>query len=269
MQRLSIFDTTLRDGEQAPGNAMTVEQKLVIAARLEQLGVNVIEAGFPAASQQDFDAVARLGETIKNAKLCAFARAQRADIDRACAALKGTADFQIEILASVSDIHLKHKRRMSREEALSEVVEAVSYAKACGLRDISVAPEDATRADAEFLRRMVEEVIEAGATTVGIPDTVGVYLPHQFYDVMVAARGWVGPEIRLAAHAHNDLGLATANTLAAVEGGADEVQVTLCGIGERAGNAALEGGRRGGRVVSRGEVRAHDDDRDQADPGRV
>jgi len=240
LRKLSIFDTTLRDGEQAPGNAMTVDQKLLMATELEELGVNLIEAGFPAASKEDFEAVRAVSKALKRAKVCAFARATREDIDAVCAALRDGPPFQIEILSAVSDIHLQHKRCISREEALAEAKKAVEYAVALGLEDVSVAPEDATRADPDFLRRMVDTVVEAGATTIGVPDTVGAFLPHQFRQIILDVRSWVGEEIRISVHAHNDLGLAVAGTLAGIEAGADECQVTLCGIGERAGNAALE-----------------------------
>ena len=237
---LSIFDTTLRDGEQAPGNAMTVEAKVRLGIALMSLGVNTIETGFPAAARSDFEATRRLAAQAKSTKLCAFARACRSDIQLAFEALKNAPHSQIEILTTVSDIHLQLKRGISRSEALAEAREAVRFARDLGVHEVSVAPEDATRADRRFLREMIETVVELGTTTMVIPDTVGACLPEEFADLIAEIRKWIGPSIRISAHTHNDLGLATANSLAAVLAGADECQVTLCGIGERAGNAALE-----------------------------
>jgi 2-isopropylmalate synthase len=237
---LSIFDTTLRDGEQAPGNAMTVLQKIEIATELEALGVNVIETGFPMASTNDFETTLKLSQIIRKSKLCAFARASRTDIQVAFDAIKQALNFQIEIVTTVSNIHLEHKRGISRREALDEAREAVRFAVSLGVSDISVGPEDATRADRDFLHEMVDSVVNAGAGTIVVPDTVGACVPAEFADLIASVRSWVGVGIRISAHTHNDLGLATANTLAAIEAGAEECQVTLCGIGERAGNAALE-----------------------------
>jgi 2-isopropylmalate synthase len=219
---------------------MSIEQKIKLGLELEALGVNVIETGFPAASENDFRTTAELASVIKGTKLCAFSRACHSDVETAFNAIRNAWKFQIEILTAVSDIHLRDKRRISRLEALEEAKHAVSFAVALGADDVSVAPEDATRADHDFLHRMIDTSIEAGAKTIALPDTVGCYLPAQFYELIKMVRSWVGDEIQIAAHAHNDLGLATANTLAAVEAGVDECQVTLCGIGERAGNAALE-----------------------------
>jgi 2-isopropylmalate synthase len=237
---LSIFDTTLRDGEQAPGNAMNVEAKVAIGIALMSLGVNTIETGFPAAARSDFDATRKLAAQAKSTTLCAFARACRSDIQFAFDALQNAPRSQIEVLTTVSDIHLRLKRGISRAEALAEARDAVGFAIDLGVHEVSVAPEDASRADRRFLREMIETVLDVGATTIVVPDTVGACLPEEFGDLITEIRQWIGPAIRISAHAHNDLGLATANTLAAVLAGADECQVTLCGIGERAGNAALE-----------------------------
>jgi len=237
---LSIFDTTLRDGEQAPGNAMTVTQKVELAVALDALGVNVIETGFPAASDNDFETAKKLSECVKNAKLCVFARAANADIQTAFHAICKAKNFQLEIMTTVSDIHLTHKRGITRSESLKEAYEAVRFAVEMGFEDICVGPEDATRADLDFLRLMIDTVLRAGATALVIPDTVGCCLPEDFERLISQVRSCVGLGIPISCHAHDDLGLATANTLAAISGGANECQVTLCGIGERAGNAALE-----------------------------
>lgn len=240
MRRLSIYDTSLRDGEQAPGNAMTVLQKVAIARQLERLGVDAIETGFPAASPSDFEATTELARAIKISTLCVFARATRHDIDEAMKAVTQAADFEIEILTTGSDIHLQRKRMISRDDALRECDEAVRYARQLGFSKIIVAPEDATRADRGFLHRMVDVSIEAGATMMVIPDTVGACLPAEYGELIGLVKEWAGDKVGVSAHTHNDLGLATANTLAAIAAGADECQVTLCGIGERAGNAPLE-----------------------------
>jgi 2-isopropylmalate synthase len=239
-QHLSIFDTTLRDGEQAPGNTMSIRQKLRLATEVEALGVNVIEAGFPAASDVDFNAVRAIAQELRRIKICVFARAIKRDIERAAEASEAANCPQIEILSSVSDIHLKYKRKISRQQALDEIAEAVDHAKRLGFTDVAVAPEDATRADLDFLRSMTDVVVQAGATLVGLPDTVGCFLPHQTYELIATVKEWLPPGVKLAYHGHDDLGLATANTLAAIEAGVDEIQTTLCGIGERAGNCALE-----------------------------
>ncbi len=237
---LSIFDTTLRDGEQAPGNAMTVPQKIRIARELDELGVNVIEVGFPAASETDLQAAIALASSIRHAKICVFARANAHDIDLAFQAIRGAERHQIEIMTTVSDIHLEHKRKMTRSEALDETRRAIAHASRLGIEDICVGPEDASRADPAFLRLMIQAALDTGATMVVLPDTVGACVPSDFYDLVAGVRRWVGDRVRISVHAHNDLGLAAANTLAGIEAGADECQVTLCGIGERAGNAALE-----------------------------
>lgn len=237
---LTIFDTSLRDGEQAPGNAMSLQQKLRIARDLEALGVNTIEAGFPAASDNDFAAVRTIAETVRAAKICAFARASIADIEHAARALERAQAAQIEILGVASEIHLHHKRQITRQQALDEIANAVQFARRIGFDDICVAPEDATRADPDFLGLMCDISAQAGATMILIPDTVGCLLPGRVPALIDAVRTRVPPGVKLAMHAHDDLGLAVANTLAAIEAGIDEIQVTLCGIGERAGNCALE-----------------------------
>lgn len=239
-RHLSIFDTTLRDGEQAPGNTMSIRQKVRLAAEIEALGVNVIEAGFPAASDVDFEAVRAITDEVRTVKICVFARAIKRDIERAADASEGANVPQVEILSSVSDIHLKYKRKITRQQALDEIAASVEHARKIGFTDIAVAPEDATRADREFLKTMCDVIVGAGATSIGIPDTVGCLLPYQTAELLTAVRSWLPPDVKLAYHGHDDLGLATANTLAAIEAGVDEIQATLCGIGERAGNCPLE-----------------------------
>jgi 2-isopropylmalate synthase len=237
---LTIFDTSLRDGEQAPGNAMSLQQKLRIARELEALGVNTIEAGFPAASDNDLAAVRAIAEAVRDSRICAFARANRTDIEAAAKAVEPARASQIEILGVASEIHLRHKRQITRQQALDEIESAVELARRIGFDDICVAPEDATRADPEFLGAMCQVAARAGATMILIPDTVGCLLPGRVPALVDTVRASVPPAVKVAMHSHDDLGLAVANTLAAIEAGIDEIQVTLCGIGERAGNCALE-----------------------------
>lgn len=219
---------------------MSLQQKLRIARELEALGVNTIEAGFPAASDNDFAAVRAIADAVREARICAFARASSSDIERAAKAVENARAAQIEILGVASEIHLRHKRQITRQQALDEIESAVHLARRIGFDDICVAPEDATWADPEFLGTMCEVAARAGATMILIPDTVGCLLPGRVPALIETVRAHVPPEIKVAMHAHDDLGLAVANTLAAVEAGIDEIQVTLCGIGERAGNCALE-----------------------------
>ncbi len=236
---ISIFDTTLRDGEQAPKNSMTLDQKVEIALMLEDLGVNTIEAGFPSASLEDYSAVYEIASQVKKSKISALTRCKQADLDHAISALKPASDSQLEILTTVSDIHLKYKRDISREEALAEIVTSIRYAKDQGIANVRTLLEDATRADRQFLKTVIEAGLEAGATGIVIADTVGFCIVSELFELV----SWVKkilPEVQVSVHCHNDLGLATANSLAGIEAGAEEVQVTLCGIGERAGNAALE-----------------------------
>lgn len=240
MKPLEIFDTTLRDGEQAPGYGMSISQKISIARSLEALGVNTIECGFPASSPKDFQTANFLSTAITRASLCVFARANFADIEMAHRAVHRAGSYSVLVMTSCSDIHLTHKRRITREAALTEAKKAVRFARQIGFTDILVGPEDATRCHPDFLQQMIDTCIEAGATAIVVPDTVGSCLPYEYGKVIERVRNWVGHDIRISAHTHNDMGLATANALAAVEAGVDECQVTLCGIGERAGNAALE-----------------------------
>jgi 2-isopropylmalate synthase len=239
--RITIFDTTLRDGEQSPGCSMNVQEKLRLAQQLDRLGVDVIEAGFPIASDGDFEAVESIAASVRRPIIAGLARACMPDIDRAWAALKGAARPRIHVFLATSDIHLKYKLRMTREQCLAQAREAVWNAK--GLcEDIQFSPEDATRTDIPFLCAVVEAVIAAGATTINIPDTVGYSMPEEYGALIRTLREKVGgiEKVTISTHCHNDLGLAVANALAGVQNGARQVECTINGIGERAGNASLE-----------------------------
>jgi len=236
-----IFDTTLRDGEQSPGAALNVNEKVEIAHALEEMGVDVIEAGFPISSPGDFRAVQRISREIRGCTICGLTRANLKDIDAAAEALKDAARPRIHTGLGVSDSHILYKLRTTREEALERGVEAVRYAKRF-VEDVQYYPEDAGRADPEYLHRVLEAVIAAGATVVNIPDTTGYTSPDEFGALI---RGIVEnvPNIdraTISVHCHDDLGMATANTLAGVRNGARQVEVTVNGIGERAGNCSLE-----------------------------
>ena len=239
--RVTIFDTTLRDGEQSPGCSMNVHEKLRMAHQLDRLGVDVIEAGFPIASDGDFEAVQAIAAVITRPRIAALARACTPDIERARQALKGAAKPRIHVFLATSDIHLKHKLRITRERCLGQARDAVRLAKSyCD--DVEFSPEDATRTDLEFLCQVVQAAVDAGATTVNIPDTVGYTMPAEYAQTIRTLRECVpGIEtVVISVHCHNDLGLAVANTLAAVEAGARQIECTINGIGERAGNASLE-----------------------------
>jgi 2-isopropylmalate synthase len=238
-----IFDTTLRDGEQAPGAGLTAAEKLEVARQLARLRVDVIEAGFPAASPGDFEAVRRIAqETPQDIAVAALARCRDGDPQRAIEAIKGAHKPHLHVFIATSDIHLKHKLRIDRETALAEAVRWVRYGRAQLGRDaeIEFSAEDASRTDTDFLLQVYEAVVEAGASTVNVPDTVGYAIPSEFGDLTRRVVELVGDQATVSIHCHNDLGLATANTLAAVQAGARQVEVTINGLGERAGNASLE-----------------------------
>ena len=240
-ERVFIFDTTLRDGEQSPGASMNPEEKLRIARQLEKMGVDIIEAGFPVASEGDFASVQQIAREIRGCQIAALARANAADIDRAWEAVSGAANPRIHTFISSSDIHLKYQLRKTRAEVLKEARAAVAHA--CGYtRNVEFSPMDATRSDRDYLCEMVEAVIAEGATTVNIPDTVGYAIPDEFGDLIATLFRRVGNihQAIVSVHCHNDLGLATANALAAVKNGARQVECTINGIGERAGNSAME-----------------------------
>ena len=238
--RVLIFDTTLRDGEQSPGCSMHEHEKARIAAQLARLGVDIIEAGFPIASEGDFKAVARIAAEVRNVSIAALARAKREDIECAWEAIRHAARPRIHVFLATSDIHLAFKLKITREQALRQAREAIAFAKSL-CADVEFSPEDATRSDAGFLCDVLEEVVRAGATTLNIPDTVGYTTPGEFGELIRAIRRRIPDEsVTISAHCHNDLGLAVANSLAAIEAGARQVECTVNGIGERAGNAALE-----------------------------
>lgn len=239
--RVLIFDTTLRDGEQSPGASMTIKEKLMLARQLEQLRVDVIEAGFPISSDGDFESVRRISEEIRSITIAGLARAAKKDIDRCWDAVKYAAKPRIHVFIATSDIHLKYKLKMTREEVLKEACEAVAYAKSL-CPDVEFSAEDSTRSELAYLARVVEAVIEAGANVVNIPDTVGYTIPTEYAErikYLFAHVTNIGRAI-LSVHCHNDLGLAVANSLAAIQSGVRQVECTVNGIGERAGNASLE-----------------------------
>ncbi len=241
MDKIDIFDTTLRDGEQSPGAAMNVEQKYEIALQLEKLGVDVIEAGFPVSSPQQFEGCKLISERIRGVTVAALCRSVKKDIDLAAESIKTAVQPRIHTFLSTSPIHMDYKLKKKPDEVYEMAVEAVKYARnLCA--EVEFSPEDATRSKMDFLCRIVEGVIEAGATVVNIPDTVGYTVPEEFHAMISEIRQRV-PNIdkaKLSVHCHNDLGLAVANTIAAIQAGARQAEVTINGIGERAGNASLE-----------------------------
>jgi len=238
-----IFDTTLRDGEQSPGASMTPDQKVEVARQLDCLGVDIIEAGFPAASPGDLEAVQRVSRSVRNASVGALARCLPKDIEAAARALEPAERPVLHVVIATSDIHLKHKLRKSRTEVVDQVAEMVAYARhLCPVVEFSA--EDATRSDWDYLACVCDVAAQAGATTLNLPDTVGYSVPDEygamFRYVRERVRSTPEGEIVFSAHCHDDLGLATANTLAAIAAGARQVEVTINGLGERAGNAPLE-----------------------------
>ncbi len=241
MHYIKIFDTTLRDGEQSPGNTMNIQEKLRVARQLESLGVDIIEAGFPIASPGDFAAVREIARTVKKCEVAGLARANDKDIDRAWEAIKEAKNPRIHTFISTSDIHLKHQLRKNRDEVLEMAVHAVKRAKKY-TPNVEFSAMDATRTDREYLCTVLSAVIDAGAITINIPDTVGYAIPHEFGDLIRYIREHVSTISRatISVHCHNDLGLAVANSLAAVMNGARQVECTINGIGERAGNASME-----------------------------
>jgi 2-isopropylmalate synthase len=239
--RLVIFDTTLRDGEQAPGFSMRVDEKVRLAIELEALGVDIIEAGFPIASEDDAVAVRRVSEVVTTPVVAALARCAPGDVDRAADSIAPARRGRIHTFIATSDLHLAHKLRMSRETCLTAAVAAVQRARA-RTDDVEFSAEDATRSDLDFLCRVVESVIDAGATTINLPDTVGYSTPDEIGAFFRSIIGRVPNADRaiFSAHCHDDLGLAVANTMAAIAAGARQVECTINGVGERAGNASLE-----------------------------
>lgn len=239
--RVYIFDTTLRDGEQSPGASMTLEEKLQVAELLDTMGVDIIEAGFPIASNGDFESVTEVAKLVKEAQVCGLARAGAKDIERAGEALKHAKNPRIHTFISTSPVHMKHKLQMSPEDVMEAVAFSVSHARQY-TDNVEWSPEDATRTDRDYLCAVVETAIKAGATTINIPDTVGYTMPQEYFDTITMLRDRVPnmDKAILSTHCHNDLGLAVANSLAGVQAGARQIECTINGIGERAGNAALE-----------------------------
>ena len=239
--RVIIFDTTMRDGEQSPGASMNLSEKLRIAEVLEEMGVDVIEAGFPIASAGDFEAVNEIAKIVKNATVCGLARASKMDIERCAEAVKPAAHARIHTFISTSPLHMKYKLQMEPDAVYQAVIDSVSHARRF-TDDVEWSPEDGSRTEPDFLCRTVEAAIKSGATTVNIPDTVGYAIPEEFAALIAMLKNRV-PNIDkavISVHCHNDLGLAVANSLAAVKAGARQVECTVNGLGERAGNAAME-----------------------------
>ncbi len=241
MDNLIIFDTTMRDGEQSPGASMTKEEKVRIGKQLEKMRVDVIEAGFAAASQGDFEAIQAVAAAVKDSRVCSLARAQAGDIQKAGDAIKGAAQGRIHTFIATSPIHMQHKLRMTPDQVLVAAVDAVKFARTL-CDDVEFSAEDAVRSDMDFLCRVFEAVIKAGARTLNVPDTVGYAVPEmwaeRFRDLIERVPN--SDQVVWSTHCHNDLGMAVANSLAAVHAGARQVECTINGLGERAGNASLE-----------------------------
>ncbi len=239
--KILIFDTTLRDGEQSPGSSMNIQEKLKIAQQLKRLNVDIIEAGFPIASVGDFEAVKEIASNVKDVIIAGLARTNREDVERAYEALKAADKPRIHVFVATSDIHLKAKLKKTRDEVIRMTADSVALAKGF-VKDVEFSAEDATRSDKDYLVKVCQAAVDAGATTINIPDTVGYITPDEFYELI----GYVRANIKaldsvvISVHCHNDLGLAVANSLAALKAGARQIECTINGIGERAGNAALE-----------------------------
>ncbi|MDI3310784.1 MAG: 2-isopropylmalate synthase [Thermoanaerobacterium sp.] len=240
-RKVIVFDTTLRDGEQTPGVNFDKESKYKIANKLVSLGVDVIEAGFPAASNGDFEAVKYVAENLDGVTVAGLSRCVKSDIDKTYEALKNAKKSRLHLFIATSDIHLKYKLKISRDEALKMAVESVRYALG-KFDEIQFSAEDASRTDWDFLVKVFNEVIDAGAKIINIPDTVGYAVPKEFGNLVEYVKDNIHDKenVTISVHCHNDLGMAVVNSLSALESGADQVEVTVCGIGERAGNAALE-----------------------------
>ena len=241
IETIKIFDTTLRDGEQSPGFTMNAEEKLIMAQQLAKMGVDTIEAGFAAASPGDFESVRDIGHTLKGPMVVSLCRTRIEDVDAAAEALKGSPNWGIHTFVAASPLHMKYKLQQDPEDVLQGAVKAVERSKSF-TDNVEFSPEDATRSEPEFLVRMVSECIRAGATVINIPDTVGYTTPDEIYQLIDRLRNEVyqGDQVTFSVHCHNDLGLAVANSLAAVRAGARQIECTINGIGERAGNASLE-----------------------------
>jgi 2-isopropylmalate synthase len=237
--KIIVFDTTLRDGEQSPGCSMNTEEKIKVAMQLEKLGVDVIEAGFAAASPGDFDAVSRIAQTVKNSSICSLSRAIENDIKQAGEAVRYAPKHRIHTFIATSPIHMKYKLKMSEDEVIKRAIHAVQYARTF-VDDVEFSLEDAGRSEISFMKEVMDAVIGAGASTINLPDTVGYRLPTELGAMVKELSDFAGNRAIISVHNHNDLGLATANTLSAVLNGARQIEVTINGLGERAGNSALE-----------------------------
>ena len=240
-ERVLIFDTTLRDGEQSPGATMSLSEKIEIASLLDEMGVDIIEAGFPIASDGDFEAVSEISKVMKRASVCGLARANKFDIERCWRAVEFAAKPRIHTFIGTSPLHREFQVRLSKEEVLDKISETVQYARTL-CEDVQWSPMDATRTEMDYLIKVVRVAIESGASTINIPDTVGYTAPKESAEIIKDLRKAI-PEIEgviISTHCHNDLGMATANSLAAVEAGARQIECTINGLGERAGNTALE-----------------------------
>ncbi len=236
---VKIFDTTLRDGEQSPGASMNTEEKIQIAKQLERLGVDIIEAGFAAASPGDFEAIKKISQVVQKSTVCSLARAVEKDIKAAGEAVADAKHRRIHTFIATSPIHMEYKLRMKPDEVIRRAVEAVKYAKEF-VEDVEFSCEDAGRSEMGFLKEIIDEVIKAGAKTINIPDTVGYRFPHEMGEMIKELKDFIGDRAVISVHCHNDLGLAVANSLYSVLNGARQVECTINGLGERAGNAALE-----------------------------
>lgn len=239
MEMIKIFDTTLRDGEQSPGASMNTEEKIKLALQLEKLGVDIIEAGFAAASPGDFEAISRISETLKESTICSLARAVPKDIESAAKALEKAKYKRIHTFIATSPIHMEYKLKMQPNEVIKRAIEAVKLARSL-CEDIEFSCEDACRSDIGFLKEVALAVIEAGATTLNLPDTVGYRLPNEIGEMIKEMKTCVGDRAILSVHCHNDLGLAVSNSIAGIQNGARQLECTINGLGERAGNTALE-----------------------------
>ena len=241
MKKIKIFDTTLRDGEQSPGCSMSINEKVTLAKKLDMMGVDIIEAGFAASSENDFKAISEISKVVKNSTVVSLARLCKNDIDLAIEALSGAKNKRIHTFIATSDIHMKYKLKKNKEQIKEIVKKYVSYAKSkCD--DIEFSLEDATRTDKDFAVEIIDIAISSGATTINIPDTVGYVVPYEFMKFLkyIKKNSKYINDVCLSIHCHNDLGLATINSLSAIKVGAEQVECTINGIGERAGNAALE-----------------------------
>ncbi|NQY93954.1 MAG: 2-isopropylmalate synthase, partial [Campylobacteraceae bacterium] len=237
--KVIVFDTTLRDGEQSPGCSMNTDEKIKVALQLEKLGVDVIEAGFAAASPGDFDAVTQIARLIKNSTICSLSRAIDNDIKQSGLAVEKANSGRIHTFIATSPIHMKYKLKMSEDEVIKRAVHAVEYARTF-VDDVEFSLEDAGRSEMPFMKEVMDAVISAGATTINLPDTVGYRMPTELAAMVKELSDFAGNRAIISVHNHNDLGMATANTLAAVLSGARQIEVTINGLGERAGNSALE-----------------------------